>query len=200
MSDHAPKLAFDLDQDLRTLSAMASSLTPYLYEKDMYGYLSGDLPRLTLGGLLMRLYRLGRLQSVLTSRQRSEVENAQEKFETERKQWSVHYEQKLQHELEVRIDALLAFLAECGADLQSCAADYPTQAEKRIMIEHLAREARRYDVLPDKLASRLEQADTQLRRLLSDGEFLISDARLKEAYSRDPFWWLYGNIAEGGGR
>ena len=43
MSKHPPKLAFDLERDVRILSAMASSLTPYLYENEMYGYLEGDL-------------------------------------------------------------------------------------------------------------------------------------------------------------
>ena len=51
MSTYPPKLAFNLERDLRVLAAMASSLTPYLYEDELYGYLAGNLPKPTLGAV-----------------------------------------------------------------------------------------------------------------------------------------------------
>ena len=137
MSTKPPTLAFDLDRDLRALATMASNLAPYLYEDEMYGYLSGDLPNLTLGGLLLRLYRLGRLENLLDADQQTMLQDSRINFEAECAKWAVHYETKLQQELHARLDAFDQFLNECGDDLPSCAANYPVQAEKRTIIEHL---------------------------------------------------------------
>jgi hypothetical protein len=188
-----PKLAFNLERDLRVLVAMAAHLTPYLYESEMYGQLSGDMPKLTLGGLLLRLYRLSHM--TLNDAQQNQVREAQRQFETARSEWSAHYDSKLQQELRTRLDASNQFLVECGEDVQMCAASYPSQAEKRMMIEHLKDEAQSHGVLSDDAQLRLRQVDNKLQRYLKEGEF-ISDARLQAVYPPDKFWWMYGHIAE----
>ena len=193
MTKKTPTLAFDLARDVRALGAMAANLTPYLYEKELYGYLSGDLPRLTVGGLLMRLYRLSRLSDHLSAEQQNVVQDAAINLEAEQSEWGVHYEHKLQQELEARLNALGRFLEECREGSAACAASYPIEAEKRTIIEHLRREAIEREVMPPELETRLRQLDNQLRRLLTDGAF-ISDPILQEVYPRDEFWWLYGYI------
>lgn len=194
MTSKTPTLAFDLERDVRALGAMAANLTPYLYEKELYGYLSGDLPRLTVGGLLMRLYRLSRLTDQLSAEQQNIVQDAAINLEAEQAEWGVHYELKVQQELEARLNSLSRFLEECREGNSTCAANYPSEAEKRIMIEHLRREAAELEVLTPELETRLRQVDSQLRRLLTDGPF-ITDPLLQEVYPRDEFWWLYGYIA-----
>lgn len=194
MTSKTPTLAFDLERDVRALGAMAANLTPYLYEKELYGYLSGDLPRLTVGGLLMRLYRLSRLSDHLSAEQQNIVQDAAINLEAEQAEWGVHYELKVQQELEARLNSLSRFLDECREGNSTCAANYPSEAEKRIMIEHLRREAAELEVLTPELETRLRQVDSQLRRLLTDGPF-ITDPILQEVYPRDEFWWLYGYIA-----
>ncbi len=195
MSDQMPTLIYDVDKDVRALSAMASNLTPYLYEDELYGYLSGDLPRLTLGGLLLRLYRLRRLNSsLLGPDQETQVQDAAINFDAARSEWSVHYKSKLAAELKSRLDALDRYLQNCSEQPQGCAADYPVQAEKRTMIQHLYGELAQQDDVPDELEARLKQTDNRLRRMLSGGEFVF-DARLKDVYPLDEFWWLYGRIS-----
>jgi hypothetical protein len=195
MSTNPPTLAFDLERDIRVLSAMASNLTPYLYEQEIYGSLGGDLPKLTLGGLLMRLYRLSRLDDILNTEQQNLVQNARINFEAECAKWAVHYENKLQHELKARAEALLRFLDECSENPSNCAASYPAQAEKRTMIEHLRSAAKEHDVLSEDMAARVRLADQRLRRVFEEGES-ITDERLKSVYPRESFWWLYGYIVE----
>ena len=194
MTKKTPTLAFDLARDVRALGAMAANLTPYLYEKELYGYLSGDLPRLTVGGLLMRLYRLSRLSDQLTAEQQNIVQDAAINLEAERAEWGVHYEGKLQQELDARLNALARFLEECRDAHAGCAASYPIEAEKRTIIEHLRREAAEFEVFTPELEARLRQLDNLLRRLLTDGPF-ISDPILQDVYPRDGFWWLYGYVA-----
>ena len=195
MSNRQPTLAFDLARDVRVLAAMASNLTPYLYEQETYGYLSGDLPRLTLGGLLLRLHRLSYLENELDADQQNLVQDARINFEAEQSEWAVHYEAKLQEELRQRIDALDRYLQECGDNGQGCAAEYPSQAEKRTMIEHLRDEAERRDVLTEELRARLKQVDARLQRVLHEGDFIMDDI-LTSAYPPEKFWWLYGYIEE----
>lgn len=188
-----PALSYDLEYDLRALEAMAANLTPYLYENEVFGTLPGDLPRLTLGGLLMRLYRLGRLD--LDPAQRQRVSVARAAFERDRDQWLTHYENKLRHELRARLDALHRYLAECASERHGCAAGYPTQAEKRTMIEHLRQALAERNQRADDSEARLAEIDRKLRRLIDAGDF-VSDERLKSAYSPDEFWWLYASVAE----
>ncbi len=195
MSTKPPTLAFDLDRDLRALATMASNLTPYLYEDEMYGYLSGDLPNLTLGGLLLRLYRLGHLENLLDADQQTMLQDARINFEAECAKWAVHYETKLQQELHARLDAFDQFLNECGDDLPSCAANYPVQAEKRTIIEHLNDELVELEARPEEIENRLRHIDQKLRRLLVEGD-IISDERLAAVYPKGRFWWMYGYIPE----
>jgi len=195
MSTKPPTLAFDLDRDLRALATMASNLTPYLYEDEMYGYLSGDLPNLTLGGLLLRLYRLGRLENLLDADQQTMLQDSRINFEAECAKWAVHYETKLQQELHARLDAFDQFLNECGDDLPSCAANYPVQAEKRTIIEHLNDELVELEARPEEIENRLRHIDQKLRRLLVESDF-ISDERLEAVYPKGRFWWMYGYIPE----
>ena len=195
MSTTVPKLAYDLDRDVQTLAAMASNLTPYMYEDEVFGHLASDLPRLTVGGVLLRLYRLSRLEAYLDDAQRTLVRDAQINFEAERARWAVHYEQKLQRELEVRTKALEQFLGDCARE-PSCAAEYPMQAEKRTMIAHLREEAAEHDVLAEEIVTRLNHLDTALRRLTQTGPLVYTDERLAEVYPQARFWWLYCYVPE----
>lgn len=193
MTKNTPTLAYDLERDVRTLGAMAANLTPYLYEKELYGFLSGDLPRLTVGGLLMRLYRLTRLTDHLTPEQQTIVQDAAINLEAEQAEWGVHYDLKLQQELDARLTALHRFLEECRDASRGCGANYPIEAEKRVIIEHLRQEAIERGVFTPEHEARLRQIDAHLRRLLAEGPF-ISAPILEAVYPRREFWWLYGTI------
>lgn len=198
MNPATPRLAFDLERDVRVLAAMASSLTPYLYEDELYGYLAGNLPKLTLGGLLLRLHRLTCLEHTLSMEQQSLLHDARINFEAERAKWAVHYENKIARELRARIEALEFFLRECDEDALPCAANYPVQAEKRTMIQLLLEEASEHEIMEDDVRARIRQLDQKLRALLREGAF-ISDEVLRPAYPPAQFWWLYGHISETGG-
>lgn len=194
MTDQPPSLAFNLDRDVDVLAAMASNLTPYLYEGEMFGYLSGDLPKLTLGGLLLRIYRLTRLEDALDAEQQSLVQDARINLDAARSEWAVHYETKLVRELTYRIDAFGRFLRDCSYDMNNCALDFPVQAEKRTMAKHLVDELTRHGELPANLVTELTALDAHLQRIFRAGDF-ITDGRLAPIYPREEFWWFYGGIS-----
>src|SRR5512141_1451216 len=113
MASVQPVIRFDLTKDVRTVEAMAARLLPYIYENELYGPMPGDLPRLTVGSLLMRLQRLSAVADLLSPEQRDVLNKAQQQFDKVRKDWSVAYEGKLSHELNARLSSLLQFITEC---------------------------------------------------------------------------------------
>ena len=191
-----PKRTFavDLAQDVRVVTAMADRLTPYIYESELYGMLSDpSLPRLTVGGLLMRLARLHALHDQLSPSQQAAVEAAQRKLDEVRRAWAVHYEGKLRQELQARIGALEHFAYECAEHLRACADNYPSAMEKRVMVEHLRDAALEVNVLSDDLKGRLTALDNAISRCIEKGEFCWSE-QVQPAYPPQKFWFLYARV------
>ncbi len=190
MASVQPVIRFDLNKDVRTVEAMAARLLPYIYENEIYGPMPGDLPRLTVGSLLMRLHRLSAVADLLSSEQRSTLNTARQQFDQVRKDWSVAYETKLLHELNARLSSLLQFIAECQDNPPHCGDLYPSNAEKRVIAEELKDEAATRNVFTPTLQAELSGIDNKLHQFFSPGEFTW-DARLKSAYPREKYWFLY---------
>ena len=190
MATVQPVIRFDLSKDIRIVEAMAARLTPYIYENELYGPMPGDLPRLTVGGLLMRLHRLAAVADLLSPQQHDLLNAAQQQFDQVRKDWSVAYETKLSHELSARLTSLLQFIAECQDSPAHCGDLYPANAEKRAIVEALTDEAVARNIFTPALQAQLSGVDNKLRQFFSPGEF-VWDARLKPAYPREKYWFLY---------
>ena len=191
MADSQYGFAFDLNRDVRTVEAMAAHLKPYIYEDELYGPMPGDLPKLTIGGLLMRLSRLSALTNLLSLPQQETLKTAQNQFDAMRKEWAVAYEGKIRRELKVRMSALDQFFNECADNLRGCADEYPSTVEKRVMIEHLQDEAFALNSAPAGLKNGLTALDNKNRRYFEPGKF-IWDSRLELAYPPQKYWFLYG--------
>lgn len=191
MTTTQPVISFDLDRDVRTVEAMAARLKPYVYEKELYGVMPGDLPRLTLGGLLMRLQRLSALTDLLSPKQQTIVQTAQQQLDSIRQEWGVAYEDKLQHEFTARLNTLGQFLSECHETPRGCFEAYPSAIEKRVIAQVIADEMEaRHTATPITRAA-LTDMDSSLRRYVKPADAFIWDSRLKPAYPRDQYWYLY---------
>ncbi|GAB4545347.1 MAG: hypothetical protein OHK0023_03480 [Anaerolineae bacterium] len=181
----------DLTADVRALMAMTAALTPYIYDSEIFGTLNDNsLPRLTIGGILMRLHRLKHLSGTLTAAQKSALESAASKFAEVRQQWIVHYERKISREILSRIGSLDQFANECAQNLAVCADNYPAAMEKRVMIEHLRDELEALNLLSTEITGRLAALDNALNRCLEAGEFCWSP-HVQAAYPKEKFWFLY---------
>jgi hypothetical protein len=184
---------YDPASDLRALEAMAANLTPYLYEKDLYGVISNDLPRLTVGGLLMRLHRLESLRDSLEENQRQRLHDARMNFEQLRAEWRSHYEDKIGQELEARLNNYNAFLNDYDESDQRGRSLYPAEATHRTIIERLKREAEVLDFWDElDVEDRLNRLDRRLKQDLDEEheKFLWAD-ELKPVYPKNEYWWLY---------
>ncbi len=185
-------MEYDPAFDLRALEAMASNLTPYLYEKDLYGVISNDLPRLTVGGLLMRLHRLEGLQDKLSEEQRQRLHDARLNFEQLRSEWRSHYEDKIGQELHARLNNLSAFLEDYTDDQQRARSAYPAEATHRIIIEQLRREAQELEIWEEEFEDKLTRLDRRLRGILErNGKTFVPPDGLQEVYPEEQYWWLY---------
>lgn len=185
----------DIEKKIEALIAMASNLTPYLYEKEVFGELGGSLPKLTIGGLLLRLHQLEHLAPTLSPDQQSRIHDARINFEETRAEWAVHYEEKVLQEMESRLNAILYYLDECAKQEADCAAGWLNEAEKRTIIAHLHDIATQDDFLTSEISQLLAQVDGKIRRHFRTGDFLW-DAILQDAYPHEDFWWLYGSMRE----
>jgi len=188
---------YDPESDLRTLEAMASNLTPYLYEQELYGTLSKNLPKLTVGGLLLRLYRLHGLEDQLSSAQQQRLRDAIINYEQQRSDWMVHYEGKIEQELAARLRSLHVFLDDYAEDSTLARANYPVEATRRTIIHHLQAEAQELELWTDEFEEQLARLDRRLRTALggATGAFSWSQ-RLQPLYPAGVFWWLYGEPLE----
>lgn len=184
-------MSFDAGRELNIVSSMVAHLTPYLYEDELFGHISNNLPKLTIGGLLLRLHRLEGLADTLTAGQRQELQKARDHFEGMRYEWQSHYIDKILQEIRARINAIKWYLDDCAENAAGCDSGWPNEAEKRTMIAHLQQAAQRLDALPKDLKASIAGLDSQMRRFYRPGEF-IWDERLQPVYPRDDFWWLYG--------
>lgn len=185
---------YKINNDLTEAKAMAENLTDYVRGDELYGH-AGDgffsrLPSLTIGALLMRLRRLDALRSSLSDAQESTLDSAIADWEETRNEWRVHYEKKIMHEVESRLDSMKTFFRECAESMLNCHNSYRPEIQKRTMIQELLNEMVELKVSNTDLQVLLEVADTKLHSVMSPDEFQWSP-ELAQVYPQDEFWWLY---------
>ncbi|MBI5930243.1 MAG: hypothetical protein HY862_13105 [Chloroflexi bacterium] len=181
-------MKYDIEKNLRTLSAMVEALKPYLYEEALFGYLGDNMPKMTIGGLLLRLHQLDGLQAALDKKLQSQLLETHQTFDQLRYEWRTHYEKKLLQELKSRAETSLRYLQD-AADAMG---DWGNQIEKRTMIADLINEANSQNIqVPAELKGLISEVDTYLRRYFKAGEFYW-DERLANTYPKESYWWLYG--------
>lgn len=193
---------YDPERDLRILEAMADQIETYLVEEELLwpisGQVSGGMPRMTLGGLLLRDHRLGSLQNLLDPAQRDRFAVARQTSHETLAQWPVNATRKIVREAEMRLNLLEQFLRDCDDTVSNNCLDYwPGQAEQRTSLHHVS-EALTNPPLGDAdqalvIKAGLARVDSHLRRHFLSGDTgqFIWDHALEPAYPRRPFWWLW---------
>ena len=184
---------------------MAAALLPFIYEDRLTGALYGGTfsrrgrsqPQLALGELLLRRRRLAQLLPELgAAGQQAQLAAIIEQQETVCREWSIHYQQKLQGELAWRGRRLRAFLQEQreeGGGMGGFAAE----ARRRTLAQELWWEQKARGFQEDAQESRrlLAAIDGELRSLAHPAPFRW-DPVLALVYPRDEFWWLYASGGE----
>lgn len=156
--------------DLMYLKAGIPLLEDYLLSTELYYPLTGELPRLTLGGILLALARAGSRASKFAmecSRVRAAGQTA--------------WEAKSKRELLARERSWMDYLAEVREDLPAAARLYPHNVRCRAMLSLLDR--------PE------HESDSLLRGIFREGRF-VWEPECAVNFPPGPFWYLYGSIKE----
>jgi hypothetical protein len=182
-----------LAQDVAVLAAMAGQMAEYLDSDILYWPAPrGGMPALTLGGYLLREYRLQALRELLTPEQRAQVDAAILQFNQALADRVVRFETKAHYELEARLRQWEEYLKDMDRGSFDRASNYSTAVETRAMIQALLN---RLAMPPYRAESRpaqhLAALDTRLRGRWRSGE-LVWPAEWVTAYPQAEYWWLHG--------
>ncbi|MEM9955517.1 MAG: hypothetical protein AAF846_28200 [Chloroflexota bacterium] len=185
---------YSMQTDLKEAQAMVEGLSDYVRGDQLYGSTGGGffskMPSLTIGALLMRLQRLQALQSTMSDKQQTQFNAIYQQWQTTRNEWRSHYEQKVEQEIESRIDSMQGFFRECADSLQNCANNYRPEIQKRTIIHELVKEMNALNLTNEDLDTLMDGMDGKLRTYLRADEFQWSKD-LQAAYPKSDYWWLY---------
>ncbi len=181
-----------LQRDLVVLEAMAAEMDHYLKSDLLFWPMSqGGVPRLTLGGYLLRQHRLLGLRDLLTMEQQERLHRAINVYHEALEEKVVRLETKAHEELGARMRQWQTYVAEVkkGAGV----AYYESAVEPRAMIDALMAQLRVQPYqLQEEAPRRLAALDRELRQVWEPGSF-VWPKEWQPAYPRDKYWWLYGH-------
>ena len=190
-----PEATYNIDRDLDEAKAIADHLVPYVYEDQLYGTISGmfgsgNAPSLTIGALLLRLHRLHALESQLSAAQKAKLAAIDAQNESARKEWTIHYNDKLVQEGNSRLKMIDRYFSDCDEDPRTCANNYFPEANRRTIVEDIANALQSSGASNGDLTSSMRRIDSKLRRYAQPSDFVWATA-LQAAYPNDEYWWLY---------
>jgi hypothetical protein len=189
-----PKL--DGHTELIIVQHMLRDLEDYLKSDVLYWHVSepnplgSHMPQLTIGALLEAIVRAAAAQDELTPGQRQAVEAARAQHDRIRAAHAALYVSKAVQELHSRLTAWKANLDDADRKTKVF---YAQDARVRAKI-YLLEKALGPDV-PIELQLQREQIDRELFEVFVPGDF-VWDARLQQAFPKNPCWWLYGHLLE----
>jgi hypothetical protein len=173
-----------IERDLAYLQAGIPEIKEYLLSKEIYWPLTArgfQLPRLTIGGLLLAQTRLMGINRHL------EQFNLQ--LESVRTAWQVAWGKKAGQEFKARIGLWKAYLMDYQYAPEQHADAYPYEVRLRVMLHLLGEEL---SDQPDEQQV-LPQLDKILHRSLVQSMFIWAEY-LQKAFPAEVYWYLYGNL------
>lgn len=182
-----------LRYDLRVAEVMVEGMAGYLRGEALFGVTQGTMPKLTLGGYLMRQRRLYELRGLLEREEVERVVDLKARFAAIMQEQLVRSEQRAEREYQSRLRQWETYIRDLRRDAKAHFHYYATAVEPRAMIAEL------HDLLATppyrlnpELSERRGLLDGGLKGIWAvDGEFVWPEA-WRPAYPSQSFWWLYG--------
>ncbi len=184
-----------LGRDVTVLAAMANEMDDYLRSDVLFWQMEkGGLPKLTLGGYLMRQHRLLALPALLSDEEQTIVNTAVTQFNQALVEKIVRLEQKAHQELEARIRQWNEYLKDFRWEQQAALASYGSAVETRVMLTSLMD---KLQIPPYELDARIVRQvtslDSNLRSRWRSGPFIWPES-WQPAYPKTDYWYLYGAV------
>jgi len=180
-----------LSHDLAVVQEMLLEMEHYLGQETLFWSMRrGDLPKLTLGGMLLRLWRLRRLADLLPPEQRLATPTAVNRFDQIAGDNVVRFEVRAHEELAARIRQWAAHLRDMRQEVVP--SYYATAVAVRTIMAHLLNQLRQPPFsLEKRWPDQLSLLDQQLAERWQVGDF-VWPSEWETAYPKSEFWWLYG--------
>ncbi len=202
-SHHMPQYIDQLiERDVALCRAMVTEIEDYLRSNVLFWEpnrsLAGgeQLPKLTLGGLLLAMRRLETLRRRLEPSQEKALNQAGDSLIAERSAWPGRYGAKLDRDLQSKLDTWAWYLDDCQQRGESAIAHYPHQVADRVKIDLLLEEADEVGLEAASKRAKLAVMDKWLRTHFQPGDFCWPPA-LRPGFDSNRFWYLWGEIEPG---
>lgn len=181
-----------LQQDLKILTAMADDMNAYLINDALFRQIAQGMPKLTLGGYLMREHRLLALRDdLLDPEAQTQLDTAITQANQTFQERRTYIDQKLHKEVDARLRQWSQYLTDL-ADGQG-ASRYATAVEPRAMISALEEKSGAFSITVDVAAvEKIDALDQRLKQRWQSGTFVWPSA-WEPAYPPEDYWWLHGN-------
>ena len=175
--------------DLTILEAMLDKLPEYLTSDATRWSIQADMPPLTIGGCLMRLQRLGKLQAQLPHLDKNRVDLAVTRFDEALIEKVVRFEKRAHQELHARLGEWSICLREPHIQTKR----YIDKVDIRVVIAEMIRALQKKPYhLEQQVIQEIDILDKNLKRRWHPGEFLWPVV-WQPAYPSQYYWWLYGS-------
>ncbi len=191
-------LPYNAERDIYILTAMADQFEKYLIEDEMFwplaGRIRGGMPRMTLGGYLLRKERLEAIRPALMPDQQATLDELLAASHIVIREWSIHYNTKLDREWDMRINLIENFLEDVNdVETHNNIEHWPNQARQRTVVHLLLKEARQQDSRSSDKVAALARIDRGLKRYLRTGEtgHFLWAPELERAFPQETYWWLW---------
>lgn len=182
-----------LAHDLAILEEMASKMDEYLASDTLdWTIPRANMPKLTIGGYLMRQNRLLALQDQLSEAQRARLHATIVQFEKSLHEQIVRYETRAHQELRARISEWMSYLRDMRNRITSEKYYYVGVVDTRVVIDALIASLKQPPYrLDEDIEREMVTLDRKLRGQLRDHAF-IWESIWQDAYPAEQHWWLYG--------
>lgn len=178
------------EKDYAFFQAGVGELVDYLLSGELFWQLSvreADLPRLTIGGLLLARARLrARLASPVN---RADLTALEGQLDTIRSKWRSAWERKAGREVHARLDLWHNYLTDDRQSPGKYTGMYPQEVRWRVMLQLLSSE---FSWSPGEQEI-LSSLDGVLKSHWLPGEF-IWEADLMADFPQQEYWFMYGKI------
>ena len=191
---------YTIKRDLEELVQMSDKLREYILSDALYMPVSGGFfrgggtPQLTTGALLLRRRRLSLLRDALDAAAQARLDATVAQHDEIQREWTLHYEKKLQQEVNSRLKMMVAFFRECSESPRDCAAAYPVEAMRRTIVQEIMLAMDEFDYDRRELLPKIQHCDAGLLRYLRPSAFIWAP-QLELVYPRAIFWWLFSESA-----
>jgi hypothetical protein len=182
-----------LAQDLTVLEAMVAEIGAYMLSDATHWLMNLEgMPKLTIGGCLMRQERLQLLRSQLAFSDQSRLDTAIDVFNDNLNEQVVRFEKKAHDELHTRLREWTTYLRDATSKIATQKRHYAYVVDTRIVMTALINKLSQapYRLNP-QIAQDVEQMDNRLKGQWQTGQFIL-DPVWEKAYPPQVYWWLYG--------